>query len=488
MVFTPVFISNSQKMKVVFSISLLFILGLSFAQNSSFIRTYGGSDFNYGKGILALPDTSYIICGNRSVGGSNGSIWLFRVDSAGAFIWEKYINTYDIATVEDITWFNDTSFLICGTVLLNSDYQIYAAKYSIDGEQLWEKVLGTPSWDFGKSLVSDLASNVWVTGYSFPYDTFNTDAVIYKLSGNNGDSLMYVRLDFAYTDKGTYIDTLASSLVLTAQSTDINNDSCISTVLYMDKLLNVKWSIPFGSDSVDYYLRCTGEDSYHRLWVGGGYKNDTSSHESYYFACLDTSGFVIFDRAGGYYGSLYVNRMAINDKSVVYTLGPTLDGYLSFGNSDYGLVIDSSGYGGIAYYGEVQNDYGEDVALATDGGLVMIGSTENYTSNVTSILLIKLDSTHTYNDGDHIHYAHIDENNFGNEISAFPNPSRDRFFIHTKVNYSHFIISNIYGQTIREGDEISNSEIDLSNEANGLYFLSLISKEKIHTIKLLLQK
>lgn len=474
-------------MKAVFSLILLLIISLGFGQ-SSFIRTYGSSDFNYGKGILALPDTSYIICGNRSFNGSNGSIWLFRVDSLGAFIWEKYINQYDAAFVEDIAWFDDTSFVICGTVLENNDYNVFAARYSISGNKIWEQTVGTPSWDYSKAIVSDSSYTLWITGYTTPYDTFNTDAFIYTLNGINGDSLSYTRFDFSYTDIGNYIDTFASSLVFITESTDLNADSCISTVWFMDKSLNEIWHINFGSDSVDYNIYCSGRDTYSRLWIAGGFQHDTAAKEYFFYALIDTSKIIIFDRHGTIQGNKYSRRMVINDHSVVYTIGPTNDGYLNFGNSDFGLVIDNSGSGSTRYYGELQNDYGEDIDLSLDGGLVMIGSTENYANNISSILLIKVDSTLTYNDTNYIHYAAISENKLDQQLFAYPNPSNSIFNFELNFQYSAFTVSDLFGRIIKKGYSLPGNTLDLSQEPSGIYFLSLYSIDRIHTIKLFLQK
>jgi len=475
-------------MKAVFSIILFSTIVFVSGQSSSFIRTYGGSDFNYGKGILALQDTSYIICGNRSFNGSIGSIWLFRVDSLGSFMWEDYINHYDAAVVEDIGWYNDTSFIICGTIFENGDYQAYVAKYSINGHLIWEATVGTPSWDYANSIVSDSAYHLWMTGYTMPYDTFDTDAFIYKLDGQNGDSLDYFRIDSAYIDMGMHIDTFASYLVFIAQQEDINSDSSTSTVTFMDKTLIPKWTLSFGNDSVDYNLYCSDQDTYHRLWVGGGYQHDTSSTEKHYYNLIDTSGIVIYEVYGGPSSTKHINNMVITNQSEVYNIGSTVDGFLNYGNSDFGLTYNYSGIGGVRYYGELQDDYGEDLAITYDRGIVMIGSTESYASNASSILLIKVDSTLVYNDSDYIHYAAIGENSIQNMILAYPNPSNGQFFFKTDFKYSNYIIVDMYGRVIKQGTELIDSQVNLASESPGIYFISFYSQDEIRTIKLFLQK
>lgn len=476
-------------MKVVFSIALFFTLAFSQGQESAFIRTYGSSDFNYGKGIIALADTSYIICGNRSSFGANGSIWLFRVDSVGAFIWETYIDQYASAIVEDIAWYNDTSFVICGTVLINANYQIFAAKVTIDGEILWEKLLGSNTWNYGNSIVTDEYTSIWLTGYSMPEDSLDTDAIIYQLNGDNGDSLKFKRWDIDFSDKGIYIDTITDYLTWVTQTEDINGDSIISTIWKLDYNLDSIWTFSVGNDSVDYKIRCLDQDTLNRIWYAGGILHDTTSSldESFLFGCIDTNGIFQFSYNGSINANKFIQRMIIDSTSVVYAIGPTHDNGISFGNSDFGVFRDSAGYHYFHYYGEVHNDYGEDLDFSLDGGLVLIGSTSNYSTQVSTILLIKLGPAFEYNDVDHIHYAEIDEIISQGNVIVFPNPSEGIFQLKTELQYQSYQVTDIFGRIIQSGEQINNSKLNLVGNSHGIYFLRLKTKEEIHTFKLLLQ-
>ncbi len=477
-------------MKLIYSLIFALYFTTTFAQTpNAFVRSYGNNDFNYGKGIIALPDTSYIIAGNRNFNGSIGSIWLFRVDSIGQIIWETYVNHYEAAIVEDIAWFNDTSFIICGTVLQDFDYQFYVAKYSINGNKIWENTFGTPAWDYGKALVFD-STDIWLTGYSFPYDTSNTDAVICKINSNTGDSLLYHRVDVAHSDMGTYIDTMSNFLVLSTVNTDINNDSTYSTVFMFRKDLTPEWSFHFGNDSTNFKMMCSIQDAYGRLVIGGGleHRNDTIDKKFYYLGVLYLDGTFVYDKTGNEWGSQVLKRMIPTNTSIYYGVGSNHTEGLNNGNSDFGLMWDNLGYSGSYVMGALQNDYGEDIALSADSGIVMIGSSESYGANAMNILLIKTNKAFVYNDNDYVHYTAIEKTENNRSAIAFPNPSTGVFSFSQNIQYSKFTVTDLYGRTLTSGNVLINHSIDLSEYPSGIYFISFYNSKTIQTIQLFLQK
>lgn len=72
---------------------------------------------------------------------------------------------------------------------------------------------------------------------------------------------------------------------------------------------------------------------------------------------------------------------------------------------------------------------------------------------------------------------HVSELNQDTEVNIFPNPSNGIFYISTsdKIKTS-YKIENIYGQLILEGDE---KVIDISSQANGVYFYTVYNNEGI---------
>jgi hypothetical protein len=83
----------------------------------------------------------------------------------------------------------------------------------------------------------------------------------------------------------------------------------------------------------------------------------------------------------------------------------------------------------------------------------------------------------------------IKEFNSDDYFLLYPNPSYGTFTIETKVNEYALIITNVLGETILSR-KIQNekSEIDISNQASGIYFILVKYNNGTAIQKLILQK
>ena len=82
----------------------------------------------------------------------------------------------------------------------------------------------------------------------------------------------------------------------------------------------------------------------------------------------------------------------------------------------------------------------------------------------------------------------INENDWSKKISVYPNPANDFIDIETDFKNCYFSVFNATGKLIlREKTNQSKTRIDLSNYANGLYFIQLQSDEKMISKKFIKQ-
>ena len=81
--------------------------------------------------------------------------------------------------------------------------------------------------------------------------------------------------------------------------------------------------------------------------------------------------------------------------------------------------------------------------------------------------------------------AGIVESTLKNEVSIYPNPTTDVFFIDLKSSAS-IVVVNALGQTVVEQTlNAGKQTINLSNQAKGVYFVKVIQNEKQETIELI---
>ena len=77
----------------------------------------------------------------------------------------------------------------------------------------------------------------------------------------------------------------------------------------------------------------------------------------------------------------------------------------------------------------------------------------------------------------------IDDLNFENKFSLFPNPSSDYITVSNLKSTESYLIVNQLGQKVKKGIISNNQQIDIRNFTNGLYFLKLENGNTIKFIK-----
>jgi len=477
-------------MKVFFSLLILFIVLSSVAQNA-YIRSYGmAGSFNEGKGIVAFPDSTYILLGNRQTTGGQSSAWLFKVDSVGAIIWEKYFSSYELSTANNLAQHDDTSVIVTGTVMQGSDYSMFAARVSTSGNILWEKTFGTAAWDQGLCSASDTAGNVWISGYAQAFDTLDQDILVYKLDGSNGDSLFSKRIDDGLNDQGVYIDTAVNNhIILASQSRNSASEMVHSRIWYFDNNLDTVWTyVPGYGEASVRTVECAFQDTFKRIIYSGELLPDTGIVNRFWYGCVSSAGSFAWELIQPPFYMTNIRRGIVNDLNEFYFTGGIFPSYFGFGNSDVGLWVDKEGLWEYRYFGALQEEEGTDLDFAADGGMVFVGSTKSFGPGVTNILFIKLGPGLVFNDTDVLHYTPVESYNHS-DTKVFPNPSDGVFQVAFAGNDSRAIdVFDLQGSLVYHANHYSGETIILSGFSNGMYLVRVTSASQSDIFRLLLQK
>lgn len=73
--------------------------------------------------------------------------------------------------------------------------------------------------------------------------------------------------------------------------------------------------------------------------------------------------------------------------------------------------------------------------------------------------------------------------------SIFPNPSSGKFTMNSKIANGKIIIYNLFGENIYESQiNNPNTEIDLSDKSNGIYFITIKSETESFTQKIIINR
>lgn len=74
-----------------------------------------------------------------------------------------------------------------------------------------------------------------------------------------------------------------------------------------------------------------------------------------------------------------------------------------------------------------------------------------------------------------------------NTFSVFPNPSNGNFTVNSEITKGEIVIYNVEGEKILSENSSGKTEIDLTNQPKGIYFVQIKSGEQISSKKIIIQ-
>ena len=117
----------------------------------SFFKTYGENGYDFGYGVVQLPDSSYVITGASSSFHEGPSrAFMLKVDSTGKYIHSRSFGGDNSDIGRRIFHRENEGFWIAGysnSFSTNADFDFYLIKTDESGELEWEKTYGTSDWE-----------------------------------------------------------------------------------------------------------------------------------------------------------------------------------------------------------------------------------------------------------------------------------------------------------------------------------------------------
>ncbi|HET6991842.1 MAG TPA: SBBP repeat-containing protein, partial [Bacteroidia bacterium] len=232
----------------------------------------------------------------------------------------------------------------------------------------------------------------------------------------------------------------------------------------------------------------------------GIYNLASAGTDDIFISKLDVSGNFLWAKQIGGIGYDEITSIALDSSGTIYTTGDFEDSvdfdpgtgtsYLVANPNEDIFVSELDASGNFLWAAQAAGSlYAYSYGIATDnyGSVYVTGGFQGTVdfdpgpgiTNFTSagnydIFTMKLGSGV---------FTGTSENNFLNSIRAFPNPSSGQLnlsFDHS-LDHATLLLLNTTGQTIMEKRNISGSQyvLDLSEFANGIYFIKMLSDDKI---------
>ncbi|MEA3475754.1 MAG: FlgD immunoglobulin-like domain containing protein [Candidatus Cloacimonadota bacterium] len=434
---------------------LTIVLGLFIASGvkaqTTFERTYGGTDEDYGSSVQQTYDGGYIIAGwTESLTGGN-DVYLIKTDEDGDTVWTK---TYGGTRTDEgfsVQQTSDSGYIVVGhTYSFGAAYEddVWLIKTDSDGDTLWTKAYGESNHcDRGYSVQQTNDRGYIITGYTESYGLnyahvwlIKTDSlgnILWDKTFGGADNIGYGR-SVQQTNEGGYIITGWTD----SYGTGDNDVWLIKT----DSSGNFLWDKKFGRGYHDYgrSVRQTNDGGY---IVTGETRPYGADNSDVWLIKTYANGDTVWTKT---YGGSTADR----GWSVRQTFGGgyIITGYTTSGagSGDVWLIkADSSGnklwdktFGGSSY------DYGRSVQQTNDGGYIVTGITSSYGAGNEDVYLIKTDG-----DG----FVNIDNeplvtNNYL-FLQNYPNPFKTETTIRFSLkgpSHVELKIYNIKGQLVKK--------------------------------------
>ena len=491
-------------------IGLFSIVHIAIAQPEiEWFKTYGGSDFDAGKVIIQTSDGSYIVAGNTRSndgdvdGNSNLGIddsWVVKVDADGNIEWQRCFGSSLLDSAKDIKETPDNGFIVAGYVdddgiiiEHNGDYDSWLVKLDAQGEVEWQNFYGSSQSEQAHSILLTSDGGYIVAGGP-------EDGLIFKI-----DALGNLEWENIYggTMKETFFSVQQTNdLGYVAAGFSLSNDGDISEnkgeedvwIIKIDINGDLEWSKTYGGSKGDVSLDV--QQSEDGGYIVGGYtesddgdvENNNGEHD-FWIIKLDALGNLEWEKNFG--GQATDRAQSLQKVStggyIVTGLSSSNDGDLvdNMGSRDIWIFkLDNDGnMEWQKNYGSSRLDNGIDIKETEDGGFIATGNTFSIEGNISTTLLpfsdlwiMKLAPLS----------VGLNENYFESNISIFPNPNSGIFTINTSmINTPTSIkIHDVSGKIIYTKTEL-NQLVEIDKLANGVYFLSLQSKDKIYFEKII---
>jgi len=369
---------------ITFSLIILIVFsGVLFAEGWE--RIYGGNDWDWGWSVAQTTDGGYII-----VGGSRS----FNADEDILYKIVRKVAVWFISSIIDYRAFGA------------GGEDVYLIKTNGSGDTIWTRTYGGKYGDCGVSIMQAKDGGYIITGWTFPTDSGYVD--VYLIKTDSYGNILWTRTFGGSDDDAGFSVT---------QTTD-------------DGYIITGWTESFGSGKSDVYLIKTnaeGDILWTRSYGGkdhdwgwsvvqttdGGYvitgftESFGSGKSDVYLIKTNAEGDILWTRS---YGGKGIDE----GHSVAQTVdgGYIIVGFTeSYGAGSYDIyLIKTDDHGDTLWtrtYGGSDVDRGFSVAQTTDGGYIIVGTTESFGSGKSDVYLIKTNAegdilwTRTYGGKDH---------------------------------------------------------------------------------------
>jgi hypothetical protein len=496
----------------------------AFSQQTTFQKIYGGTAGDGAYCVEQTNDGGYVVGGyTKSFGNGLDEAYLIKTDAVGDIEWTKAYGDNIAEYIFSVKQTPDGGYVAVGTTYsFNSQPfgNIYLLKTDANGDLQWSRVIGIADYDYGYSVQVTSDGGYIIGGLTSSIGAGNYDYYVIK-TDSTGDIEWAKSIGGWANDQGYSIQqTSDSGYVIAGQA---NSFGTGPYEVMLNKLANngdIQWTKRYGDGSNNYIGNEVKQTSDGGYVISGWAVPDNSNDQDMYLLKTDGSGNIQWEKLLGGAGSDFGNDVIETSNGDFISVG-----YSQSFNADQDIYAVRTDLNGTVIwskiYGYDDNDQGNAIIQAADGGFVIAGLGTNYGPGGQDVFLIKTDSNGDAGCGtvtvtssestpgntastatpseqsawlgfpvtspqttggsqvdlcEFITSIDLNENEPGSDIAIYPNPTRGQFSVSFEQLYEtvQVQISNSLGQVILNETYLSVENINLNLAgAKGIYFLDV---------------
>ncbi len=368
------------------------ILVIPLTTQAGWLKTYGDEYHDEaGMTVQGTSDGGYVVFGNITSGAGSSYIWLLKTDAQGDTQWTKTYGDQTLAHCYSGQQTKDGGYILTGFTWDSGDEDIWLIKTDAAGDTQWTKTYGETGYDEAYSIQETSDDGYIVTGthdgLASPWDG---DMWLLK-TNSEGDTLWtktWSAVNPTMTDAGNCVRQTPDGGYIIACYADYSSATRNGiVVMRTDEEGDTLWAY---RDTI-WFMECVAQTS-DDACVATGFNN-----EDMFIVKLDSDGSLLWkkvygDARRGYRDFGYCVQ-ATPDGGCVVAGEYSYNYDLGIGDAWF-LKLDSDGdtswtrtYGYDPGFDEVRW-----VQPTSDGGYVLAGSTETWSSGGSDLFIMKTDS------------------------------------------------------------------------------------------------
>jgi hypothetical protein len=464
----------------------------------AFRKLYSNNGYDYGQGIVQLPDSSYVICGSSSSFGVGPSqAFLLKIDSLGNYIWSNHYGGNESEWARRVLYKDGDCFFGCGYTNSsgNGGYDIFLFKTDLNGQLLWQKTIGGSNWEKVNDATLTPDNGILMVGEtnSTPYG----DNDVYVVKTNyDGDTVWTKKIGGLGEDKAYAVELLNDSTFFIAGEIYVSDSSMTKGFISRMKFDGtIEWTDTIGING-NYGLRgidlnvASNKVSYvgWQQPIGANLKNSLFGKVTYNGLFdfeqveIPSSGEKIIEFLTNY-GNLGKNYMCFS----YFDASSFNDGYdVGVSKVGEGLYWD----GLITSINYPLEDAPGEIIPTSDGAAIYVGYTSGLGTGGGNVYVMKIGPNDFFPtiEFDPVPFSlvTIAENQFESGISIYPNPCSERLYLKTSsLSETRYAIIDITGKMVQSGMFSESLELNTLSWNPGIYFVKIFDNNREFQYKLL---